>query len=202
MRKTGSEIRLSVGERIFNLVLSSLLIALVVISARLNLVIGAIPITMQTLAVILTGLLLGPRTGWSVPALYLLMGLIGFPVFSGGGGIGYLFKPTFGFLLGFIPAAYLAGFFYHRKWFKQDFLNVISGSLVGMVVIYLFGFGYIPFASFLFGSELAVLAAILPGLPLMICGDLLKIACLTMVVPVLTRELEKARQPFKNRATE
>ena len=190
---------MSIGERIFNLVLSSLLTALTVISARLNLAIGIIPITMQTLAVILTGLLLGPRAGWQVPALYLFMGLIGFPVFSGGGGIGYLFKPTFGFLLGFVPAAYLAGLLYHRKLFGRDFLNVISGSLVGMVTIYLFGLGYIPFASFLFGSELAVLAAMLPGLPLMICGDCLKIACLAMIVPILTRELEKARQPFRNR---
>lgn len=188
---------MSTGERIFELVLSSLMIALIVISARLSLAIGPIPVTMQTLAVILSGLLLGPRRGWLAPTLYLLMGLIGFPVFSGGGGIGYLIKPTFGFLLGFIPAAYAAGFLYHRKWFKRDFVNVLIASLVGIAIIYLFGFGYIPCASFLFGSKLAVLAAILPGLPLMLIGECLKITGLTMVVPILSRELEKARQPFK-----
>ncbi|MGE5607353.1 MAG: biotin transporter BioY [Bacteroidota bacterium] len=188
---------MSTGERIFEFVLSSLMIALIVISARLSLAIGPIPVTMQTLAVILSGLLLGSRRGWLAPTLYLLMGLTGFPVFSGGGGIGYLLKPTFGFLLGFIPAAYVAGFLYHRKWFKRDFVNVIIASLVGIAIIYLFGFGYIPFAGFLFGSELAVLAAILPGLPLMLIGECLKIIGLTMVVPILTRELEKARQSFK-----
>lgn len=189
----------SVGERIFDFVLISLMIAVVVISARLSLVIGPIPITMQTLAVILTGLLLAPRIGWLVPTFYLLMGLMGFPVFSGGGGIGYLIKPTFGFLLGFIPATYLAGYLYQRKWFKWDSINVIFASFIGITVIYLFGFGYIPLASVFFGSELAVLATILPGLPFMIIGDCLKIVGLTLVTPLLLRELERARQPFKNR---
>lgn len=189
----------SVGERIFDLVLISLLIAVVVISARLSLVIGSIPITMQTLAVILTGLLLGPKKGWLVPSVYLLMGLIGFPVFSGGGGIGYLMKPTFGFLLGFIPAAYLAGCLYRQKWFKRDYINVIIASSIGILVIYLFGFGYIPLAGIFFGSKLAVLAIILPSLPFMVIGDCIKIICLAMIVPLIAREFEKARQPFKNR---
>lgn len=191
--------KLSVGERIFELVLISLMVAVIVVSARLSLALGPIPITMQTLAVILTGLLLGPRIGWLVPTLYLSMGLIGFPVFTGGGGIGYLIKPTFGFLLGFIPATYLAGYLYHRKWFKLDYINVVIASFTGILVIYLFGFGYIPLAGIFFGSELAVLAAILPSLPFMIIGDCLKIIGLAMVVPLLTYELEKARQPFKNR---
>ena len=129
--------RMSTGERIFDLVLCSLMIALIVISARLSLAIGPIPVTMQTLAVILTGLLLGPKKGWLAPTLYLLMGLTGLPVFSGGGGVGYLIKPTFGFLLGFIPAAYFAGVLYYRKWFKRDAVNVIIGSFMGMVIIYL-----------------------------------------------------------------
>ncbi len=189
----------SVGERIFDFVLTSLMIAVVVISARLSLAIGPIPITMQTLAVILTGLLLAPRLGWLVPTLYLLMGLMGFPVFSGGGGIGYLIKPTFGFLLGFIPATYLAGYLYQHRWFKRDFINVSIASFIGIAVIYLFGFGYIPLAGVFFGSEVAVLAAILPSLPFMIIGDCIKIIGLTVIVPILVRELERARQPFKNR---
>ncbi len=190
---------LSVGERIFESVLIALMAALLVVSARLSLAIGPIPITMQTLAVILTGLLLGPRVGWLVPGLYLLMGLIGFPVFTGGGGIGYLVKPTFGFLLGFVPATYVAGYLYHQKWFKRDFINVIIASFTGMLIIYLFGFGYIPLAGIFFGSELAVLAAILPSLPFMVIGDCIKIIGLAMVVPLLAHELEKVRQPFKNR---
>lgn len=189
----------SVGERIFDLVLISLLIAVVVVSARLSLVIGPIPITMQTLTVILTGLLLGAKTGWLVPSLYLLMGLIGFPVFSGGGGIGYLMKPTFGFLLGFIPATYVAGYLYRQKWFKRDYINVIIASFIGIFVIYLLGFGYIPLAGFFFGSKLAVLAVILPSLPFMVIGECIKIICLAMITPVIARELEKARQPFINR---
>lgn len=189
----------SAGRQIFDLTLISLMVAVIAVGARLSLTIGPIPITMQTLAVILTGLLLGPRVGWLAPTIYLLMGLIGFPVFSGGGGVGYLVKPTFGFLLGFIPAAYLAGYLYHQKWFKQDAVNVGIASFIGMVTIYLFGLGYIPLAGIFFGSEAAVLAAILPGLPFIIIGDCLKILGLTLVTPLLSHELEKARQPFINR---
>lgn len=191
--------KLTVGEEIFDLVLTSLMVAVVVISARLSLAIGPVPITMQTLAVVLTGLLLGPRVGLLVPSLYLLMGLIGFPVFSGGGGIGYLMKPTFGFLLGFIPGSYLAGFLYRLKWFKRDYINVLIASFTGIFVIYLFGLGYIPLAAVFFGSELVVMAAILPGLPFMIIGEWIKIISLALLVPILTRELEKIRQPFTNR---
>lgn len=188
-----------VGERIFDLVFISLMVAVVVISARLSLVIGPVPITMQTLAVVLTGLLLGPGKSWLVPTIYLIMGLLGFPVFSGGGGIGYIIKPTFGFLLGFIPATYLAGHLYRLKWFKRDNFNVVIASFIGIFVIYLFGLGYIPLAGIFFGSELAVMASILPGLPFMIIGEFIKTICLAMIVPLLIRELEKARQPFTNR---
>ncbi|NLY74310.1 MAG: biotin transporter BioY [Firmicutes bacterium] len=185
---------LSVRGKTFELVLISLMGAVVVISARLSLSVGPVPITMQTMAVLLTGLVLGTRIGWLVPALYLLMGLLGFPVFAGGGGIGYLFKPSFGFILGFIPAAYLSGFVYRQKWFRRDYLNVITAALIGDTVIYLFGLGYIPLAAVFFGSELAVLAAILPGLPFMLLGEVFKIMGLALVVPLLVQELEKARQ--------
>lgn len=188
-----------VAEGIFDLVLISLMVAMVVISARLSLMIGPVPITMQTLSVILTGLLLLPGKSWLVPTIYLFMGLLGFPVFSGGGGIGYIFKPTFGFLLGFIPATSLTGYLYRLKWFKRDKINVVIATFAGIFVIYLFGFGYIPLAGIFFGTELAVMASILPSLPFMIIGEFIKTICLAMIVPLLTQELEKARQPFINR---
>lgn len=71
----------------------------------------AVPFTGQTMGVMLSGLLLGPRLGASSMLLYLMMGAIGVPVFAGGqSGVGVLAGPTAGFLLGFIPCAWVTGF--------------------------------------------------------------------------------------------
>jgi biotin transport system substrate-specific component len=77
--------------------------------------IGPVPITLQTLAVILAGLVLGPWRGFAATALYLAVGFAGLPVFAGGaGGLGVLGKPSIGYLLSFPIAALLAGVFARR----------------------------------------------------------------------------------------
>lgn len=77
--------------------------------------VGPVPITLQTLAVILSGLVLGPWRGFAATALYLLVGFAGLPVFAGGaGGLGVLAKPSIGYLLSFPLAALLAGVFAQR----------------------------------------------------------------------------------------
>ena len=68
-----------------------------------------VPFTLQVPAVLLAGLLLGPRLGAASQAAYLAVGLLGLPVFAGGGGPGYVLSPTFGFLVGFVAAAPAVG---------------------------------------------------------------------------------------------
>ena len=103
-------------------------------------------------------------------------------------------KPTFGFLLGFIPATLIAGLIYQIKLIKSEYFRVISGAILGMAVIYLLGFSYIPIAAIFFGSKLAVWAMIIPTLPFMMIGDVIKIVFLTAVVPTLKREYEHIRE--------
>ena len=72
--------------------------------------IGPVPITLQTLGVLLAGLILGPWRGFAAVTLYLLVGLAGLPVFAGGtGGLGVFGKPSIGYLLSFPIAALVAG---------------------------------------------------------------------------------------------
>jgi biotin transport system substrate-specific component len=175
-------------------VLISMMIALTVIGARISLPIGPVPITLQTLVIILNGLLLGPRLGWVAPSLYLVMGLVGLPFFSKGGGISYLAQPTFGFLLGFIPAAVLAGWIYQWKLFHSEYVNALLGSMLGMILIYVIGFSYIPLVSSLWGSKTAVWATLITNLPFMIIGDCLKIFFVASVLPLLKKELEHVRE--------
>lgn len=178
---------------LFELILTAIFIALTVLSARLNVAIGPIPITLQSLVVVLAGILLGPKRGWMVPALYLGMGLAGLPFFSTGGGLGYLFKPTFGFLIGFIPAAWSAGAVYRMTGIKSEQIRCFVGAVSALVFIYGIGLMYIPFGAMVYGNDLAAWSTVVSALPLMIVGDLVKSVVLTLVVPVLMRELKAAQ---------
>lgn len=101
--------------------LASILIAVAAIAggARLSLDLPGtdVPQTAQTLAVVATGILLGWRRGALATGVYLMLGVLGLPVFAGGtGGLGRLVGPTGGFLVGFIGAATIAGWWTERGW--------------------------------------------------------------------------------------
>jgi len=183
---------------LFEMVLTAIFIALTVLSARINVAIGPIPMTFQSMVVILAGILLGPKRGWMVPMLYLVMGLAGLPFFSTGGGLGYLFKPTFGFLIGFIPAAWSAGAVYQMPVIKSDQVRCFVGALSALIFMYGVGLLYIPFGAMVYGNDLAAWSAIVSTLPLMIVGDLIKSFALTLVVPVLRRELKATQAMFQS----
>ena len=108
-----------------------------------------IPITGQTLAVLLCGAVLGARRGGLSLMLYLLEGAIGLPVFAGGhGGVTVLFGPTAGYLVGFIPAAVLVGAFSEKGFFKRWHLTLFI-FFIGQMIIYLFGaLGLMPYIGY------------------------------------------------------
>lgn len=97
-----------------------------------------VPFTLATLFVILAGMLLGPWRGLAVVGLYLLLGIIGLPVFAGGnGGLQILAGPTGGFLVGYALAAFLAGLIIRIGNGRLPFL--ILAALVATLAIYLPG---------------------------------------------------------------
>lgn len=124
--------------------------ALTVIGAWIRIPLPYIPITLQTPTVLLCGLLLDKKYAALPPLIYLLLGLAGFPVFTGGGGIGYLLKPTFGYLLGFVAA----GFVTAALSAKRTFGRLLFAAFCGLFCIYLCGSLYYFFltARFLGGS--------------------------------------------------
>ncbi|GIV15325.1 MAG: hypothetical protein KatS3mg022_0760 [Armatimonadota bacterium] len=135
-----------------------------------------VPITGQTLAVLLTGVLLGSRrAGWCMFA-YLVEGMAGLPVFAGGkAGIAHLLGPTGGYLLGFMPAAMLAGWLAEKGWDRR-FGTALTAMFLGNVVIYLFG---LPWLAYFVGAERVLVAGCLPFIP----GDLIKILLATAMLP-------------------
>lgn len=130
-----------------------------------------VPLTMQTLGVMLAGLMLGPWRGLLAVALYLLLAAAGLPVLAGGrGGLGVFVSPSGGFLLGMLVGSYVVGYVATRFAYAQkELLPAVAGYALaafigGILVVYLFG---VPGMALTLGMTLkqALMAALmfLPG---------------------------------------
>ena len=98
-----------------------------------------VPITLQVLAMVLAGLVLGPRLGALSQAQYLALGLAGAPVFaSAAPGLGVLASPTAGYLFGFVAGSYATGLVVER-WARQSWLGALGSGLAGIAAVYICG---------------------------------------------------------------
>lgn len=106
---------------------------------RIPLPFSPVPITGQTMAVLACGLFLGPVTGSLTVIAYLFEGALGLPVFAGGGaGLAHIAGPTGGYLLGFIPAAFIVGILSARVR-SMTYLRLIGVLVLGVVIVYVPG---------------------------------------------------------------
>lgn len=146
-----------------------------------------IPFTLQTLMVIMAGLILGPRYAPLSQGVYLILGLSGVPVFTQGGGPGYILRPTFGFILGFVLAAWVVGRL-GSLLTKPSFLKCLGIALAGMGAIYLVALPYLYLLNLLvLKTPASFLQLTLGVIPFMI-SDLLKSLVVAGVAPaILTR---------------
>ncbi len=132
-----------------DLTLSSMFVVLIAIGANITsmipgLVVGGVPITLQTFFAILAGLILGGRLGVLTTSAYTFIGLVGIPVFAQfSAGLGILFKPTFGFILSYILVAFVAGKMVAKK---NNVSSFIIAALVGTVINYVIGTNWMYFA--------------------------------------------------------
>jgi biotin transport system substrate-specific component len=181
------------------LTLVPLFTVLMCISAKLTIPIPVIPITLQVTVAIMSGLLLGARLGVMSQVLYVGMGLLGLPVFSSGGGIGYVFTGTFGYLLGFIFSALVGGLLADRLEKKKGtvkvpYLSVLGISLTALLVCYVSGIVYLYFLSNYYtgyaGTKYSFLTTLAYGALPFIGKDLL----LTILASELTRRLWRFRR--------
>ena len=97
------------GSRALRLTLCALFTALISAGAFIRIPVPVVPFTLHPLFTMLAGLLLGGRDGAFCVGAYILLGLMGLPIFAEGGGIWYLGKPSFGYLIGFFLASYVTG---------------------------------------------------------------------------------------------
>ena len=122
-----------------NILLALVGTILLAVSSKIKIPFYPVPMTMQTLVVLVLGIAFGWKLGVFTILLYLFEGLIGLPVFSGspekGVGIIYFTGPTMGYLIGFLFAGFLAGYFDYNKNFILNFLKL----LISVSIIYILG---------------------------------------------------------------
>lgn len=112
-----------------------------IVSAFIKIPFPFVPLTFQTVAAVLAGILLGPVRGSVSVAVYVFMGLLGLPVFAGGaGGFDYILQLSFGYLLGFIAAAAASGLVVGKR--PRTMKRCIVAAMFGMLVNYVVGIPY------------------------------------------------------------
>ena len=143
---------MNVNNRNKVIIVISFFTALTAIGAYIKIPLPHIPITLQTFFVLMSGNLLGFKFGTISQILYLILGLIGIPIFAYGGGPGYIFQPTFGYLLGYPLCAFTIGmllklFSSHSERIstskKKLFIIFLLSDFIGILVIFIFGLVYL-----------------------------------------------------------
>jgi biotin transport system substrate-specific component len=153
------------------LTLVALFSALTVAGAYIRVPLPPVPLTLQTMMVYLAGLVLGARGGGLSQVIYLLIGLLGLPVFAGGGGPAYVLSPTFGYLAAFVPASMIVGALVHRLKGRARILSIVAGILV----VYSIGVGYLYFSmNVLLDKPMTVYDAVRLGFLITLPGEILK----------------------------
>lgn len=145
-----------------------------------------VPISFTNLAIYLAVFILGSKWGTISYFVYLLLGLVGLPVFSNfTGGVGKLAGPTGGYLIGFIFMAWTAGIFIEKS--KGHIVVSILGMIVGTAIAYAFGTAWLAQQ-----SHISFMKAFTLGVIPFLLGDILKIALIAVMGPLLRKNLIKS----------
>lgn len=173
-----------------DLIITALFTSLTAVGGFISIPLGPVPITLQTLFVVLSGLILGAKLGALSQITYVILGLIGIPIFSGGtGGLTTVLSPTFGFLISFIVAAYIIGKLTEKN---KSLFKIIYSVVLGSLVIYIIGvpYFYFIFTSYL-GKNINFYTALKFSCIPFILGDIIKAAIAIILAIELLPRLSK-----------
>ncbi len=176
--------------KIKNMTLTAVMAALICIAGPLVIPAGPIPLSLATLAVYLAGSVLGRKQGTLAVGLYLLIGIIGVPVFSGfSGGFQKLAGVTGGYLIGYLPCAFLSGLGSEQAEEKKKTMILPAMMIAGTLVLYAIGTGWFMIQT---GNVLsaALSLCVMPFLP----GDAVKITAAVVLTGPVRTALRAAHQ--------
>ncbi|WAW15389.1 biotin transporter BioY [Peptostreptococcus equinus] len=183
MEKTLTNINLDVK----SMVLCSIFSALYVVGAFIQIPLpNSDYFTLQYLFIILSAMVLSPKKALLSVCIYLALGLAGFPVFAAGGGITYILKPSFGYLIGFAVSSYIVSYLLNNR--NKKFSNFFMAGIVGFLIIYVIGFIYKYTALNLFmGVKTPWLVIFLGAFPIDMPGDLIATILAAILAPKIRR---------------
>ena len=171
------------NNKINDMVFVSLFAAVIAVSAQIAVPVGAIPFTLQTMAVLVAAALLGLKWGVASIAVYILLGVVGLPVFSGfKGGIGALVGPTGGYIVGFLLVGFIVGLAVDKL--GRKFTVMILSMISGLVMCYTFGTLW-----FVFSTGTDFLSALMLCVVPYIIFDVMKIIGSALLVSSLNKVL-------------
>ena len=167
------------------MILAALFAALTAVGAFIRFPLGTMSVTLQFMFTAMAGVLLGAKWGAVSQTVYVVLGLVGLPVFTMGGGIGYVMQPSFGFLLGLIPTAWVIGRLTEKengRW------RIALACLAGLAVLYLIG---LPYMYIFLKGAWTIQKTIVSGCLIFLPFDLLKMVLASLLAvrirPVLQR---------------
>ncbi len=185
-----------------DMVIASLFAVLTGVGANIRIPFPMVPLTLQTVFVLLAGLVMGSKRGSLSMVLYMMLGLLGLPVFAGGGGFQTLLSPSFGFIVGFIPAAWITGriveHFQSEVTYQKRgelfasfcrFVACIAGVVVydtiGVLWLY-FNLNYVVGKSFTLYQTLGI------GLFPFLLPDMIKLGVVVLLVSIISGRIKRA----------
>lgn len=171
-----------------NMIMCGLFTALIAAGAFIRIPVPVVPFTLQFLFTMLAGLVMGGRLGALSVTVYAVLGLAGIPVFAEGGGIWYVLKPSFGYIIGFIAASFVTGRMV-EKMKSPGFNKILAANFTGLLIVYGIGMAYYYLiCNFVINAPIGFWPLILYCFILAVPGDI----CLCIVAAFLAKRLKSS----------
>lgn len=171
--------------KVYPMAITAVMAAVTCVVSPFSLNVGPIPISLCTLALYLSVYLLGWKRGALSCLIYILLGLVGMPVFSNfSGGLAKVAGPTGGYIVGYLPMVIVAGLFV--AWSDKRLVQLL-GMILSTALLYLLGTAWYCFQSQTPVAD-AVMLCVIPFLP----GDLIKMGVTIAIGPNIRKRLEQA----------
>lgn len=173
------------GMKVQEMVYCGIFTTLIAAGAFIKIPIPVVPFTLQFLFTMLAGLLLGGRLGALCVAVYILLGLAGLPIFAEGGGLWYIVKPSFGYLIGFCLGSYVTGKMVEKHQ-KTTLTRYFIANFTGLFIVYAIGMiYYYVISNFVIHTPIGLWPLFLYCFILAVPGDI----CLCILAAFLARRL-------------
>lgn len=179
------------NKKINNLIIDSILLALLIVASKISIYTNFVPFTLQLLIVMIIVLLVDYKNAFIILSVYLVIGLCGIPVFSSlTSGFVILTSPTFGFVLGFVIVGLVIPFFKKRIRINNEFLLNLFCTIIGLFIDYFFGFFYALFlykVLMILDTQITVINILINFIIIFIPFDLIKCIIASIIVKKLSK---------------